>query len=48
MTTSEIEPATFRFVAQDLSHCATAVPPTLGYLILYRVRMEVVQTLRRL
>ena len=22
-----IEPATFRFVAQHLSHCATAVPP---------------------
>ena len=26
MTPSEIEPATFRFVAQHLNHCATAVP----------------------
>ena len=25
MTPSEIEPATFRFVAQHLNHCATAV-----------------------
>jgi hypothetical protein len=27
--TSRIEPATFRFVAQHLNHCATAVPHTL-------------------
>jgi len=27
MAPSGIEPATFRFVAQRLSHCATAVPP---------------------
>ena len=27
MTSSEIESATFRFVAQHLNHCATAVPP---------------------
>ena len=26
MTPSVIEPATFRFVAQHLNHCATAVP----------------------
>jgi hypothetical protein len=26
---SGIEPATFRFVAQYLSHCATAVPPCI-------------------
>jgi hypothetical protein len=29
MTQSEIEPATFRFVAQHLNHCATAVPKVL-------------------
>jgi len=28
MTPSGIEPATFRFVAQHLNHCATAVPCT--------------------
>jgi hypothetical protein len=27
MTPSGIEPATFRFEAQYLNHCATAVPP---------------------
>jgi len=26
LTPAGIEPATFRFVAQHLSHCATAVP----------------------
>jgi len=26
LTQSGIEPATFRFVAQHLNHCATAVP----------------------
>ena len=26
MTTAGIEPAAFRFVAQHLNHCATAVP----------------------
>jgi len=31
MTRSEIEPATFRFVAQHLNHCATAVPGYFGY-----------------
>ena len=29
MTPSGIEPATFRFVAQNLNHCATAVPELL-------------------
>ena len=29
ITPSGIEPATFRFVAQNLNHCATAVPPPL-------------------
>jgi len=27
LTLAGIEPATFRFVAQHLNHCATAVPP---------------------
>jgi len=27
LTPAGIEPATFRFVAQYLNHCATAVPP---------------------
>ena len=26
LTSAGIEPATFRFVAQNLNHCATAVP----------------------
>ena len=29
MTLAGIEPATFRFVAQHLNHCATAVPTPL-------------------
>jgi hypothetical protein len=29
MTRSGIDPATFRFVAQYLNHCATACPPTV-------------------
>jgi hypothetical protein len=46
VTPSEIEPAAFRFVAQHLNHCATAVPKLVtiysmahffcsGYTILY-------------
>ena len=30
MTPAGIEPATFRFVAQHLNHCATAVPNKSG------------------
>ena len=36
MTPSGIEPATFRFVAQHLNHCATAVPMLTGT-VTYRV-----------
>ena len=31
MTPAGIEPATFRFVAQHLNHCATAVPDQYMY-----------------
>ena len=31
MTPAGIEPATFRFVAQRLNHCATAVPQSTVY-----------------
>ena len=34
MTPSAIEPTTFRFVAQHLNHCATAVPKFYGTLSL--------------
>ena len=30
VTPAGIEPATFRFVAQRLNHCTTAVPPLNG------------------
>jgi len=30
LTPAGIEPATFRFVAQHLNHCATAVPSETG------------------
>ena len=33
MTPAGIEPATFRFVAQHLNHCATAVPTNNEYII---------------
>jgi hypothetical protein len=32
VTPSGIEPATFRFVAQNLNHCTTAVPELAMYL----------------
>jgi len=38
MTPAGIEPATFRFVAQRLNHCATAVPTyqvTIHYIYIY-------------
>ena len=31
LTPAGIEPATFRFVAQLLNHCATAIPPHYAY-----------------
>jgi hypothetical protein len=34
MTPSGIEPATFRFVAQYLNHCATGVPTTSNNVVL--------------
>ena len=36
MTPSGIEPATFRFVAQHLNHCATVVPNKHIYIYIYR------------
>ena len=35
MTPCGIEPATFRFVAQHLNHCATAVPHIYIYIYIY-------------
>ena len=35
MTPAGIEPATFRFVAQHLNHCATAVPVSYIYIYIY-------------
>jgi len=32
LTPAGIEPATFRFVAQHLNHCATAIPQYLTYI----------------
>ena len=36
LTPAGIEPATFRFVAQHLNHCATAVPSTVQYKYQYK------------
>jgi len=35
MTPAEIEPATFRFVAQHLNRCVTAVLPLFPFHVLY-------------
>jgi len=53
MTPSGIEPATFRFVAQHLNHCATAVPFLVLYQLVYMfiTRLKVLvneRTTRRL
>jgi hypothetical protein len=39
MTPSGIEPATFRFVAQYLNHCATAVPDVLSVVSRFAIRL---------
>ena len=38
LTLAGFEPATFRFVAQHLNHCATAVPPKGEYNIKISVK----------
>ena len=40
MTPAGIEPATFRFVAQHLNHCATAVPKMQGISNIYGVTFQ--------
>jgi len=35
LTLAGIKPATFRFVAQHLNHCATAVPPMHNRSVIY-------------
>jgi len=39
LTLAGIEPATFRFVAQHLNHCATAVPKHFSYF--YEMVMDI-------
>ena len=46
MAPAGIEPATFRFVAQHLNHCATAVP-LITMVFLYIVLMYVLYLLYR-
>ena len=41
MTPSGIEPATFRFVAQQPNHCATAVPTLPNYYWLNLIKLSV-------
>ena len=50
MKPSGIEPATFRFVAQHLNHCATAAPPLVlvsAYFIHLQLIPEAVITVVR-
>ena len=43
MISTEIEPATFRFLAQQLNHCATVVPVPLWGRIKRKVKYTLVQ-----
>ena len=47
MTPAGIEPATFRFVAQHLNHCATAVPTEVKYCLDNDVVKHYTQSLSR-
>ena len=44
MTPSGIESATFRFVAQHLNHCATAVPSSAYSAVKYHLQLKYLQT----
>jgi len=46
MTPSGIEPATIRFVAQHLNHCATAVPDLLVMSVLFCDRFSIINISR--
>ena len=49
LTPAGIEPATFRFAAQHLKHCATAVPLALHYITYLRTlfpSLEITSKLR--
>ena len=52
MTPSGIEPATFRFVAQQLNHCATAVPKQVSdneiYLLIKYTKIVLWRVVKRL